>query len=331
MKETPNSRSATPHRIVVLGAGYAGLAAAAFAAGRTKRRDDVQITLVNAGVRFTERLRLHMTATGQQLADLDLRELLADTGVELVCGWVTAVDADARTVRVDDRRTLSYDTLIYGLGSVADTTTVAGVEEHAYTLDSARDAQSFAAHLDRLETGTVVIGGSGLTGVEAATEIAEQYPGLAVVLVGRGVPGAHLSTGAQAYLHTVLDRLGVGIISGVEIVKVLPDAVALAGGDTVAADVVLWTSGVRVSPIAAAAGLTVDDHGRNVTDHALRSVSHPDVYAVGDAASIVQGYGPMHGTCQGGMPTGVHAAVSILRELKGKEPKPFRFGYIHIP
>ncbi|MBJ8341909.1 FAD-dependent oxidoreductase [Antrihabitans sp. YC3-6] len=331
MNETANIEPRTPHRIVVLGAGYAGLAAAAFAAGRTRRRDDVQITLVNAGVRFTERLRLHMTATGQQLAEFDLRELLADTGVELVCGWVTAVDADARTVRIDDRRTLSYDTLIYGLGSVADTATVAGVEDHAYTLDSARDAESFAAHLDRLDTGTVVIGGSGLTGVEAAAEIAEQYPGLAVVLVGRGEPGAHLSTGAQAHLRTVLDRLGVGIVSGVEIVKVRTDAVTLAGGDTVAADVVLWTSGVRVSPIAAAAGLTVDDHGRIVTDHALRSVSHPDVYAVGDAASIVQGYGTMHGTCQGGMPTGVHAAVSILRELKGKQPKPFRFGYFHIP
>ena len=60
-------------------------------------------------------------------------------------------------------------------------------------------------------------------------------------------------------------------------------------------------------------------------------MSHPDVYAVGDAAAIRQGYGVMHGTCQSGMPTGVHAALSIVRELKGKQPKPFRFGYYHTP
>lgn len=63
----------------------------------------------------------------------------------------------------------------------------------------------------------------------------------------------------------------------------------------------------------------------------MRSVSHPDVHAVGDAAAIRQGYGVMHGTCQGGMPTGVHAALSILRTLAGKEPRPFRFGYYHTP
>ncbi len=60
-------------------------------------------------------------------------------------------------------------------------------------------------------------------------------------------------------------------------------------------------------------------------------MSHPDVYAVGDAAAVRQGYGVMHGTCQGGMPTGVHAAVSIFRVLEGKQPKPFRFGYYHTP
>lgn len=119
--------------------------------------------------------------------------------------------------------------------------------------------------------------------------------------------------------------------SGVEIGKVLPDSVELVGGENVAADVVLWTSGVRVSPLAAAAGLEVDEHGRIITDATLRSVSYPEVYAVGDAALIRQAYGFMHGTCQSGMPTGVHAAVSIARELRGKQPKPFRFGYYHIP
>ncbi|MGI5162437.1 NAD(P)/FAD-dependent oxidoreductase [Microbispora sp. CA-102843] len=323
--------AATTHRVVILGAGYAGLSAAIQLASRVKRGEKVQVTLVNAQERFTERLRLHMTATGQRLAELSLPELLEGTGARFERGWVTAVDADAKTVRIDDERVLPYDTLVYGLGGVADTAAVPGVEDHAYTLNSTQDAEVLADRLSRLGSGTVVVVGSGLTGVESAAEIAERHPELNVVLVGRTEPGAAMNPKAKAYLRSALERLGVSVRSGAEVVKVLPDMVELAGGESVAADAVLWTSGTRVSPLAAAAGLTVDEHGRIVTDAALRSVSHPEVYAVGDAAAIRQGYGVMHGTCQGGMPTGVHAAVSIVRELKGKRPKPFRFGYYHTP
>ncbi|MDN5918817.1 MAG: FAD-dependent oxidoreductase [Pseudonocardia sp.] len=323
--------TATRHRVLVLGAGFAGTAAAIQLAARVKDREDVGVTLVNPQERFTERLRLHMTATGQPTAEMSIPELLEGTGAQFVRGWVTAVDADAKTVRIDDDRVLHYDTLVYGLGSVADTAAVPGVEDGAYTLNSARDAELLADRLARLGRGTVLVAGSGLTGVESAAEIAERHPGLNVVLLGRQEPGAAMNPKPRAYLRAALERLGVRVRSGVEVVQVLPDAVELAGGESVAADVVLWTSGTRVSQLAAVAGLAVDERGRVVTDTALRSVSHPDVYAVGDAAAIRQGYGVMHGTCQGGMPTGVHAAVSIVRARNGKRPKPFRFGYYHTP
>ncbi|WP_327363976.1 NAD(P)/FAD-dependent oxidoreductase [Streptomyces sp. NBC_01296] len=322
---------ATAHRVLVLGAGYAGMAAAIQLAARVKGHRGVHVTLVNAQERFTERMRLHMTGTGQRLVDLSVPELLTGTGAQFIRGWVTAVDTDARTVRIDDDRILHYDTLVYGLGGVADTAAAPGVEDHAYTLNSVQDAEVLADRLAHLGGGTVVVAGNGLTGVESAAEIAEQHPGLNVVLLGRSEPGAAMNPKARRYVHSALERLGVRVRSGAEVVKVLPDAVELAGGERVPADVVLWTSGTRVSPLAAAAGLTVDERGRIVTDAALRSVSHPDVYAVGDAAAVRQGYGVMHGTCQGGMPTGVHAAVSIFRVLEGKQPKPFRFGYYHTP
>ena len=60
-------------------------------------------------------------------------------------------------------------------------------------------------------------------------------------------------------------------------------------------------------------------------------MSHPNVYAVGDAAAVRQGYGVMHGTCQGGIPTAVHAGASIARRLAGRQPSAFRFGYVHQP
>jgi NADH dehydrogenase len=331
MSAQDEAGTATTHRVLIVGAGYAGMSAAIQLAARVKRREDVQVTLVNAQERFTERLRLHMTATGQQLAELSIPELLEGTGAQFVRGWVTAVDADAKLVRIDDDQVLHYDTLVYGLGSVADTVAVPGVEDYAYTLNNAQDAEGLADRLARLGGGTLVVGGSGLTGVESAAEIAARHPELNVMLLGRREPGAAMNPKAKAYLQSALTRLGVQVRSGVEVAKVLPGSVELAGGESIAADVVMWTTGTRVSPLAAAAGLTVDERGRIVTDAALRSVSHPEVYAVGDAAAIRQGYGVMHGTCQSGMPTGVHAAVSIVRALKGKQPKPFRFGYYHTP
>ncbi len=321
----------TPYRILILGAGYAGMAAAIQLAARVERRADVQLTVVNPQERFTERLRLHMTATGQRLADMNIPALLAGTGARFVAGWVTAVDAAAKTVRIDDDQVLYYDALVYALGSVADTSGVPGGEEHAYSLDSVDGAEVLADRLTRLSGGTVVVGGTGLTGIETAAEIAERFPALTVVLVGREDVGATMNAKVRAHVRGALDRLGVRVRAGVEIAKVLPDAVELSGGERIVADLVLWTGGTRASTLAAAGGLTVDERGRIVTDRALRSVSHPDVYAVGDAAAIRQGYGVMHGTCQSGMPTGVHAAVSIVRTLAGKSPKPFRFGYYHTP
>ncbi|MFD7984158.1 NAD(P)/FAD-dependent oxidoreductase [Kitasatospora indigofera] len=327
MKATVEQR----HEVLVLGVGYAGLATAIQLAARTRRRGNLRVTLVNPYDTFTERLRLHLTATGRRTAAMNIPDLLDGTGAAFVRGWVTAVDTAARTVRIDDDQVLHYDTLVYGLGSIADTNAVPGADDHAYTLNSPEDAALLADRLTRLDGGTVVVGGNGLTGIEAAAEIAERHPGLRVVLLGRQEPGASMHPKAKAYLDAALARLGVQVRSGVEVAEVLPDGVELADGSGIRADAVLWTSGTRVPPLAAAAGLTVDERGRVVTDGALRSVSHPEVYAVGDAAAIRQGYGVMHGTCQGGMPSGVHAALSILRVLAGKEPKPFRFGYYHTP
>jgi NADH:ubiquinone reductase (H+-translocating) len=222
---------------------------------------------------------LHQIAAGQQLADLQIPDLLKSTAVALRQGWVTAIDANARTVRVDDRHTVRYDTLVYALGSVADAATVPGVDEFAYTPNSAHDAALLAEQLDRLGDGTVVVAGGGLTGVESAAETAEQHPELDVLLVSRTTPGSMMSAKARARLHAGLDRLNVQVRDGADIVKVMFDGVALADGKVVPAQAVLWTTGVRVSPIAAAARLQVDECGRIVTDESLRSVSHPNVYA----------------------------------------------------
>ncbi|MFC7528336.1 NAD(P)/FAD-dependent oxidoreductase [Actinoplanes sp. GCM10030250] len=354
------------HQIVILGAGYAGLATATTLAGLLRGRDGVRVTVVTASERFTERLRLHQTATGQTTADLRIPDLLAGTGIDLITGWVTEIDPAATTVRVDseretrteretrNEREIGYDTLVFALGGTADTSAVPGVSDHAYTLDSPATAQALARRLAELGSGTVAVCGAGLTGIEAAAEIAERHPRLKVTLIGAREPGAGMSARARRHLDAALTRLGVRVIAGATITKVLPNTVEMDGTSNVAADVVLWTGGVLAVGLATV--FETDDTGRIVTDSSLRSVSHPEVYAVGDAAAIRQGYGVLHGTCQSGMPTGVHVANAIMRDLEGteregteragteregteregrkiagREPERFRFGHLHTP
>lgn len=186
------------HRVVILGAGYTGMFTAVRLAHRT-RRADVTITLVNPSDRFVERLRMHQIAAGQELADLRIPDMLAGTGVTFVRGAATALDPDARRVTVDGTEVLEYDTLVYALGSATDADKVPGADVHAFTLNSPEIAARFAERLTEVAAagGTVTVCGGGLTGIEAATEIAESHPGLAVTLLSLDEPGAMMGDKAR--------------------------------------------------------------------------------------------------------------------------------------
>jgi NADH dehydrogenase FAD-containing subunit len=329
------AQTTSGHRVLVLGAGYTGLMCAIRTA-RRGRRHGARVTIVNPSSRFTERLRMHQIATGQELADHRITDLLDGTGVEFVEGRALRIDPESREVGVETSTgacTLGYDTLVYAIGGGADTGAVPGADVHAHTFDDARAAARLAARLAELEPlgGTVTVCGGGLTGVEAATEIAESHPGVRVVLLSRDVPGRMMGERARDHLDRALERLGIEVRPGVEIAKVLRDAVELAGGEFVHSDACLWTTGVRIAPLAAEAGIAVDGRGRVVADATLRSVSHPDVHVVGDAAAIRQAWGAVHGTCQSGIPAAAYAADTIVALLRGRRVRPFRFGYVHQP
>ncbi|MDX2562586.1 FAD-dependent oxidoreductase [Streptomyces sp. TX20-6-3] len=319
------------HRIVVLGAGYAG----AIAAGRLAKRlhrDDVEITLVNGETEFVERIRLHQLAGGQDLPSRPLRDVYAGTGVELRSAWVTAVDVDRRTVELTGEQgaeTLGYDTLVYALGSTAGARDVPGVAEHAHGVAGKQDALRLRARLGELEPGgTVLIVGGGLTGIEAATEIAEARPDLKVALAARGGVGDWLSDKARRHLRTVFDRLGITVHEGADIVRVEADGVVTGEGREIPARLTVWTAGFAVHPIAAATTLEVSGTGRIVVDATMRSVSHPDVYAVGDAA-LAEGPGgkPLRMSCAMASPMAWLAADALAARLTGRKVPENSIGY----
>jgi NADH dehydrogenase FAD-containing subunit len=319
------------HRIVVLGAGYAG----ANAAGRLARRlhpADTEITLVNADAEFVERVRLHQLATGQDLRPRPLADVFAGTGVQVRLARVTAVDAERKTVGVVDAAgpgEIAYDTLVYALGSAAADCGVPGVAEHAHDLAGKQSALRLRARLaDLAAGGTVLVVGGGLTGIEAATEIAEARPDLEVALAARGGLGDWLSEKAQRHLRAVFDRLGVTVHEHTDIAGVEPTGAVTAGGRAIPAQVTVWTAGFAVHPLAAATTLQVSATGQIVVDDTMRSVSHPDVYAVGDAALAPGASGtPLRMSCASGVPSAHLAADAIAARLTGRRVPPNKIGY----
>ncbi|MEU5454434.1 NAD(P)/FAD-dependent oxidoreductase [Streptomyces globisporus] len=306
------------HRVVVIGAGYTG----ATAAGRLARRlrgEDVSITLVNAEPDFVERVRMHQLAVGQTLRPRPFDEMFAGTGVELRLGRVTGLDVDRRTVTVtgaDGPSDLEYDTLVYALGSAWNTQGVPGTTEHAHEIAGRDGALRLRDRLAALAPGSpVTVVGGGLTGVEAATELAETRPDLDVSLIARAGLGDWLSPKGARHLQKVFGNLRITTHEHTAVTAVHADRVTTTDGDIPAA-VTIWTTGFAVHPIARATTLETGDTGQITVDATMRSLSHPDVYAIGDAA-LVTGPGdePLRMSCASGIPTAWQAADAIAARL----------------
>ncbi len=311
------------HRIVVLGAGYAG----AFAAGNLARRlslADTEITVVNAAPEFVERMRLHQLAVGRDLTFRRLADVFAGTGVRLRLARVTGVAPERRTVSVtgeDGDGELAYDTLLYALGSSVAHHGVPGVVEHAFDVTGLSSALRLRERLAGLDGGgTVLVVGEGLTGIETATEFAESRPDLSVVLAARGELGAWLSPKARRHLRRAFDRFGITVHEHTAVEAVEPTRAVAADGTSLPADLTVWSAGFAVHPIAAASGLEVAETGQIVVDRTMRSLSHPDVYAAGDCAYAIGENGrPLPMSCASAGVTNMQATAAIVARLTGAE------------
>jgi NADH dehydrogenase FAD-containing subunit len=309
------------HRIIVLGAGYSGAIAAGRLAKRL-RREDVAITLVNAEPDFVERVRMHQLAVGQDLKPRPLREMFAGTGVEVKLAKVTSIDVDDKTVAVESAEgtaELPYDTLVYALGSAWNDHGVPGVAEHAHQIASRPGALRLRERLSQLAEGeTVLVVGGGLTGLEFVTEVAEARPDLDVVLAARAELGDWLSPKGRAHLRKVIGGLGITVHENTAVTAVEADRVTTADGRTIPAAVTVWTTGFAVHPLAAGTSLELAEDGRIVVDATMRSLSHPDVYAVGDAGhALGKGDKALRMSCASGTPMAWQAADSIAARLTG--------------
>ncbi|MEV8623982.1 FAD-dependent oxidoreductase [Streptomyces sp. NBC_01268] len=310
-----NAHTTTPTHVVVIGGGYAGV----MAANRLTQRDDVTVTLVNPRPAFVHRIRLHQLVGGSDSAVVAYRDVLAER-VSLVVDSATRIDAAGRGVDLAGGGTLSYDYLVYAVGSGSADPGVPGAAEFAYPIGTLEEAERLRPALDAAPaTAPVTVVGAGPTGIETAAELAET--GRAVTLVCGGVLGPYLHPRGRRSVATRLARLGVTVLDGpdTKVTGVRADSVLLADGRELESAVTIWTVGFGVPDLAARSGFTTDALGRLLTDETLTSVDDERVIAAGDSAAP-SGL-PLRMSCQAAMPLGAQAADTILSRITAEQPE----------
>lgn len=327
--------------ILILGGGYGGVMAALRLAGRTKGLD-VTITLVNAHAHFVERPRLHEQATGEALAARPLTQMLRGTSVRFLQGKVVAIEPNRDQVTVEmaeNTLELPYDYLISALGSRTNRSNVPGVADHAYTLDAdgERTTAALQAKLESIDRSTarVVVVGGGATGIEAATQIKSRYPQCHVTLVSQGQVGAFKGARVQKQIAGALTGQSITVHEHRHVERVRADSIGVTNqmekdrtspAEQIPADVVIWAGGFVASPLARQAGLRVNSQGQLLVDPMLRSLSHPNIFGVGDVACPVEEPGaPMRMSLFTALVSGAQAAENLAALIKGTQPQPLSF------
>lgn len=323
--------------VVVIGAGYAGLAAALRCAGKAKA--GVGVTIINPADRFVERVRLHQAATGQELRHLAIPQLVRGRNISLKLGRAAAIDPDRGTVTVqagDTDRIVRYDVLINATGSAPDLRIVPGLGANAHSLTDLQAAARLLAALRSARAGaTVAVCGGGASGIEAAAEIACFFPHVHVTLLAKDNVAGWLSQTARGQITAALERAGVEIRNQSEVTAITtgggplvggcgPLRLQLADGQSVAADLAVWAGPFTVSPLARDSGLACNDSGRMIVDATLCSISHPNVIAAGDAALARCADGEVtRMACATALPMGVAAGDTAVALAMGRPLRAF--------
>jgi NADH dehydrogenase len=340
-----------PH-VVIIGGGFGGLYAA-----RRFRRRPVDVTILDKRNHHVFQPLLYQVAMAA-LSPGDIASpirwiLRHQRNVEVLLGDVDRVDVARRVAHLADGAEIPYDYLIVAAGAT-----------HAYF--GHEDWRPFAPGLKTLEDAleirrrvllaferaereadaarreaelTFVIVGGGPTGVEMAGALAEIArhslaknfrhfnPGSAKIVLLEAGPSvlANFPEPLRDAARRDLERLGVDVRTGFAVTRVGPGFVE-AGTARIAAETVLWAAGVAASPIGATLGVPVDRVGRVLVQPDLTIPGHPEVFVIGDLASLAAPSGrPLPGVAQVAMQMGAHAAGNIMRAVEGQPLRAFHY------
>jgi len=330
-------------RVIVVGAGFAGLAAV-----KALDRTGARVMLVDRNIYSTFQPLLYQVATGGlNPGDVafPLRVFAAKHGTSFRHGELRGIDSAARRITLTDGAVLDYDYLVLGTGVSAAYYGVAGAEQHTVGLYTRRDAVVLRDHvMDRLEqldaqgpgkaVNFTVVGG-GATGVELAGALAElralddAFPevdradeNIRLVEMAPALL-APFHPGLQANALAELRGRGVDVRLNTKIREITEDRVILEDGDELPSDVTVWAAGVSAPAGSSRWGLPRGHGGRIEVGPDLRVAGQDRIFAAGDIALIEDQ--PLPQVAQPAIQAGRHAGRQIARLMAGQPTRPFRY------
>jgi NADH:ubiquinone reductase (H+-translocating) len=338
--------SARP-RVVIIGGGFAGLYAA-----KALQRAPVDVLLLDRRNHHVFQPLLYQVATAGlgaiEIGEPIRRILRKQANTTVLLAEVTTIDAAARHLSTADGRTIPYDFLIVASGAVDSYFGHPEWERFAPGLKTIEDAMRIRRRIllafeeaeltedehERDAWQTFVIIGGGPTGAELAGAVAELARHTLVDEFRRfhtHEARILLIEGSNRILSTYppqlsekarhqLERLGVAVLTG-SLVTGIDERGVTIGDRRIDTRTVLWAAGVRASPLGVALGVPVDRTGRVHVEPDLSVPGHPEVFVVGDLASLES----VPGVAPAAIQMGKHAAASVTASLKGMDREPFRY------
>jgi NADH dehydrogenase len=336
-------------RIVVVGAGFAGLWSALGAARKLDElrvpTDQVEVVVINGTPYHSVRVRNYEQPLDDTLVPLS--DVLDPVDVRRIRGIVCSIDLSKRLVEIDidgQAQWLDYDRLILAAGSELVRPGIPGLREFAFDVDTFPGAGKLQEHLLQLpglpeSAGrlTVVVVGAGLTGIELAAELPARLRGIVgnserdpvrVILADRSARIGLAMGGAQPVIEEALNAQGIELLPGVSLEAVTRDGIVLTGGTRIDAATVVWCGGMRASSLTGQFPVTLDPFGRVPVDSFLRLDNVPGVFAAGDCARIlIDGERPSVMSCQHGRPMGRYAGHNAVCDLLGQPMLPLHIDW----
>ena len=345
----------TKTRIVILGAGFAGMAALRHL---TKKLDakNVEITMVNRTNHFLFTPLIHEVATGalgRSHVVEPIRKFIDERWADFRQAEVESIDMPAQVVKTS-HGDISYDYLLVGLGATTNFFDTPGAQEHCFVLKTLRDAVTIKNHCidlfeevsqiddrdERRKRLTFTVIGGGPTGVELAAEMADllfdTFDRYYRNIICRQEITINLVHSRDRLLNSfpdhlrdraadVLRRKGVTLHLGQKAKSVTADVVQTLQGDTIPSHTTVWTSGVTAVPVPIEGAALHDRSGRIMVNQGLQVPQHPNVYVAGDIAHVtMQGSDkPLPMLAQVAKQAGNTAATNIVRATHGQHPKRF--------
>lgn len=333
-------------RLVIIGAGFAGMYAA-LSSARLRDLQGVSATtleIILVAPKPTLVVRPRLYEPDPETLTAPLHDLLRAIDVDYVQCLADAIDTKARTVQVvtadGGSKILPYDRLVIASGSRLFRPNIPGLSEFGFSVDQFDDAVALDRHLHDLANrpatigrDTVVVAGGGFTGIEAATEIPARLRKILgenakprIVIVDRNEAIApDMGAGPRPIIVEALGKLGVETRLGTGVTSLDKSGVTLSSGEHIQAETVIWAAGMRAASLTQQIPAERDNLGRLLVDRNLRVSGIADVFATGDAARAEcdddGNYALM--SCQHATRMGAFAGYNAAAELLRLPTKPY--------